>query len=157
MNDTIQILAQRAAVEMRANWATLVELAMRTSKCEAESIAGALSVHTKVGADSIRRKLEAIRYANGKGLTADQIVAQGQEATLGAMVKHRNTEKAKDLVWMRFQVSAAQRELVLEQKERVILLLGLADTQSFFDWLHSLLSEFTDEQIRFMAEEKDHP
>lgn len=148
------VLAARAAVELRSEWSTLVELTLALPEDHVKAVAGGLSVHTKVGVDSIERKMNSVRHAASLGFSADDIIAAGQEKTVSTYLKSRRQEKYSDVVRMQFEVPGFLRELISQDLARIKKTLGIATSEDLFDFLHSVFENWTDEEIRQLAEGK---
>jgi hypothetical protein len=142
-----EILTQRAAVELRSEWATFVELATSINEDAVEATAGALSIVSKVGADSIRRKLYAVQKIKRLGFSVEEIIAMGQEKVLGDVQRARRTESYRETVVMKWSIPGSLRELVSIQQKRIMALLQIGDSTGFWDWWVAQMRNASDEDI----------
>lgn len=149
MNDqkTADIMVQRAIAEMRSEWQTLVCLSLALKDEQVKEFSAGLAAAVKVGADSIERKIKAIRHQASLGYSEDEIASQGQEKVLGGYIKSRKQENYGSFVIIKWQIPGSQRELVQQQERRVKELLGLVTSEQFFDWWLAQLQNVTDEEI----------
>jgi len=145
--ETVQILLQRAVVEMRSEWSTLVELAVRLNPEALDGVAGGMSVHAKIGVDSIRRKLLSIQHAVTLGYSPEEITARGQEKTVSEFNQSKRESNYEKKVVMKWQVPGSLRERIQEQQARVMKILDLPHSEAFWDWWVGLLINSKDEEI----------
>lgn len=152
-----EIVLKRLAVAMRSEWASMVEMAMQLRTEELDSAVAAIAQNAKVGTDSVKRKLEAIIHARTLGHSPEEITEMGQEKILGTFIKSRRQEKYSETVTMKWMIPGSQRELVQQQEKRVKQILNLQTSESFWDFMLSVLRNATDEEIRNSAGEHDAP
>jgi hypothetical protein len=149
MNDqkTADVMVQRAIVEMRSEWSTLVALALALKDEQVKEFAAGLASAVKVGADSVERKIKAIRHQASLGYSAENIIERGQKEVLGEFIVDRKKENYQNQVIMKWQVMGSQRELFQEQEQRIRALLGLNTSIEFWDFMIATLRNVSDEEI----------
>lgn len=139
--------------DIRSEWQHLVDLALSVDKTLIDPVARGLASASKIGPDSIRRKLESIQYAQSLGHPPEDIKAFGQERVLGEYIKSKRVKTYSDSTVMKWSVPGSLRELVQQDVRRIMDVLGLYTSEEFFDWLHAQLVDLTDDQIRQSAGE----
>jgi hypothetical protein len=151
--NVVAVLVQRLANDLRCEWADMVGVAVRILKEKetVEQVAGALAKVSRVGVDSIKRKLVAIQKMSQNGFSEKEIVTMGQEQVLGRFQKEKRQDTYEEEVWLRFKIKGSQREIVMQQIERVKKILGFTTSEEFFDWFHAQLSSTTDEELKHSA------
>lgn len=147
------VLGMRLSEEMKSEWTTLVNFALAIDAAKNGGYADLLSKKVNVGADSIKRKLEAIQYQRALGFDAEAIIATGQEKVLGAFVRSKRVKSYGDSVVMKWSVPGSLRELIQQDERRIKELLGIYTSEEFFDWLHSVFIDLTDDDIKASAGE----
>lgn len=149
----VAVLCSRAATSIRSEWADLVVVSVRilSEKQTVDQVAVALAKVSKVGIESIKRKIIAIQKMHGEGFSEEEIVSMGQEQVLGHFQKVKRQDKYEDEVWLKFKIKGSQREIVTQQIERVKKVLGFTTSEQFMDWLYAQLSSTTDEELTHSA------
>lgn len=146
MSDS-EVILKRLAVALRSQWESFVDLALIPIGTGQDLNYEALSQEFNVGQDSLKRRVEAIRYAATLGHSSDELKAMGQEKVLSLFIKSRRQEKYTETVVMKWSVPGSQRELVRQQEERIKGLLGLVTSESWWDWVLAQFRNATDEEI----------
>lgn len=150
MNKT-DIFLRRLETDLRCEWEDLVELALAVPQEAILSTIESLAASCHIGPDSIRRKVEAIRYAATLGHGAEELKQMGQEKVISDFIKSRRVESYGKTVTLKWSIPGSQRQLVQDQEKRVKSLLGLQTSEQFFDWWLGQVTNATDEEIRQSA------
>jgi len=149
MSELVTSLLNHAADSLKSDWQALVTLALQLPNSQCDEAARSLSMRSKVGFDSVRRKLLAIQYAsNNLGYTETEISEHGQEATLSRYQKEKRADKYVEQTWLRYKVSGSIRELFQQQVIRVAQVCDLPNAEAVFEWLIAQLRTSTDEELR---------
>lgn len=141
----------RAADAMAQEWRELVKLSLSLTDERVDATATTISRAAKIGFESVRRKLNAIRHAATLGYSEAEIIDQGQEQTLSIFQKGRRESTYTDKVWLKFQIPGSQRELVQQEIERIKRVLGLKDSEQVWDFMLAQLINVTDEELKQAA------
>lgn len=149
----VQILTTRAATSLRSEWVDLVAVSVRilSEKQTVDEVAGALAKVARVGVDSVKRKVVAIQKMHSLGFSEEEIVSMGQEQVLGQFQKEKRQDNYTNEVWMKFKLKGSQREIVMQQIERVKKICGFKTSEEFFDWFYAQLVNTTDEELEAAA------
>jgi hypothetical protein len=147
---------QRLLVAMKAQWDSMVEIAFNLKakppfddavQRAYEVTIASLAEASKVGPESIKRKLDAILYLSCLGHSAEEIKEMGQEAAVSRWNKSRKEKTYGQTVTLGWRLPGSQKALLEQQVARVRVLLKLRTTEEWIDWLLSVLMGLTDEQI----------
>ena len=149
MSTLVTTLLNHAADNLRADWQVLVALALQLPVGQCDEAARSLSMRSKVGFDSVRRKLLAIQYASTNlGYTEAEISEHGQEATLSRYQKEKRADKYTESVWLRVKCSGSLRELFQRQLIRVAQVCDLPNAEAVLEWITAQIATSTDEELR---------
>jgi glucose-6-phosphate dehydrogenase assembly protein OpcA len=149
----VQVLCSRAATSLRSEWTDIVAVSVRIlpEKQTVDEVAGALAKATRVGIESIKRKIVAVQKMHSLGFSEAEIVAMGQEQVIGQFQKEKRQDNYQNEVWMKFKVKGSQREIVMQQIERVMTVCGFKTKEEFFDWMYAQLANTTEEELKHSA------
>lgn len=164
---TAEILLTRTIDGMRTEWANLVLLvekavcvrvaprnAIVPEQDTTQKLAQFLSKQTGIGVDSIQRKLDAIVYHfQNLSLSAEEIIKLGQEHTVSTYIKSKKAEKYTEQVQLRFTIPGSQREIVMQEIERIKRILGCVSSETVWDFYLSLTRGLNDDEVKHLAGE----
>jgi len=132
---------------LRKEWENFVRVA---SEVEADAVgqaASAIAFTSKVGKDSIERKLRAVQYCIAQGMTVPVLVEMGQEAVVASYNRSKKVDQAEQSVWLKYKVSGSLRDAMEEERERICRILKLTNSEMFISWLHAQLATTPDEAL----------
>ncbi len=138
---------------LRKEWEDLVRVATLINADEVGPAASAIAFTSKVGKDSIERKLRAVQHAVSQGLTAPVIIDLGQEATVSAYNRARKVEQVEQQTWLKFKVSGSVRDAFEQERDRIVKILKFTNSEMFIVWLHAQLAASSDDEVRHSAGE----
>jgi hypothetical protein len=141
---------------VKKEWEWYVFLGVSLTDEEVSAYAEQLSARLNVGKDSIKRRIDAIRYAFfTQKIPAGDIMARGQELTIGEYQKSRKKESLEKTVKLGYQVPGSLKAKLDEDMERVKGLLGIVTSEDYFDFIHSVIGSMSDDDIKQAAGGKD--
>lgn len=146
MSSILELIGQ-----MKSEWCSLVNVTVALAPEDVEAIVPGLSVAVKVGAESLKRKMDAILYAKKLGHSVEDIVEQGQERVVSEWNQSRRQANYQKTVTMKWLVPGSQRELVQQQEARVRKILSIYTSEAWWDWLLAMVTNATDEEIKESA------
>jgi hypothetical protein len=139
----------RLVESYKAEWASLVSLAVQWRSGKQIDIA-AIAKAAKKNSESVAAKLAAISSAIEDGATREQIIDRGEQDTLKAKAAKR-AAAADGRVAMNFRVPADLKECILTDFQKIRSAMGYTTMENCWDWLHSLLLDLSEEEIRHLA------
>lgn len=147
---------QRLLVAMKAQWDSMVEIAFNLKakppfddavQRAYEVTIASLAEASKVGPESIKRKLDAILYLSCLGHSAEEIKEMGQEAAVSRWNKSRKEKTYGQTVTLGWRLPGSQKAVLENEVKRVMDLLGMTTKESYVDWWVAQMRNCTDEQI----------
>lgn len=143
------------AKTISSEWEQMVRFALTIEGDNVDQVAQTVSEIAKVGYDSIRRKIMAIRYVGTLGHPQDDIIAMGQEVVLGTFQKSKRTQNYESNVVLKWTIPGSQRELVQKHEQRIKGVLGLVTSEDYWDWWLSQVENLSDQEIRDSVQKAD--
>lgn len=140
---------QQLAEVKRLEWQLSVAVAYHSANT-AES-AAFVSKFAGCGIDSVKRKLDQILYWKERGKTADELMEWGQAKTIADCEKERRAARGPKKQF-RIDVTEQVGELLEQDVARIRALTG-GGSESFADFVHSMIEQMADEQIKHHAGE----
>jgi hypothetical protein len=150
--ETLATAVVKVAVE---EWKLLCAAALQMPEEEVLGYCETMAIRMKTGKDSIRRKVDAIRYQRTLGFSEEEIVSKGQEKVVSEWIKSRRQATYSETVIMKWQVPGDLRERVVQEVNRISMVLDVQNSTQFFEWLVAQLSTLTDEEIIHSAGDSD--
>jgi hypothetical protein len=147
----LAVLATGYVAGANSQWGFLVDLACSLSPDRLDRAAQVLAKRTNVSKDSLKRKMEAIHRAQAKGIEAEALKAIGQEKILSDYVKAKKSERVEGLATLSYRMAPDLKEAVQKQLVRVARVLKLTTSDQVFEFLNSVMQEWTPEEIRHAA------
>lgn len=149
--------ATRFVANSRSSWAELVRTALSTKPEHRDHTAKTLAEASGVGKSNLLRKFEAIHMAREDGYSLDAIISMGQARTMSKFVKEKKDERTDALVFMRFGVSPGLREAILQNLWRIGKVLKIKTHEQALEFVNSVLTDLTDDQICALAGDGSKP
>jgi uncharacterized protein HemY len=149
----VAVLVNNATQKARENWDALVSIAVNIvrDKDTVENVSKALANASRIGVDSVRRKILAIQHAQSLGYSEEEIKEFGQREVLGLLEKHKKEERYEELVNLSFRIPGSLRELARQQLTRVTEIVGLNSSEELWEWITAQLTLASDEDLRHSA------
>ena len=138
---------------LQKEWEQFVTVAMSIEADAVGQAASAIAFVSKVGKDSIERKLRAVQHAVANGMTKPVLVEMGQEAVVSSYNRAKKVEQVEQQVWLKFKVSGTVRDAFEQERDRIVKILKFTNSEMFIIWLHAQLAASSDDEIRHSAGE----
>ena len=138
--------AARLVTAYRAEWASLVELAVMCRTGGALNVDN-LAAAAKKNPGAVAAKLNAIMGALAEGMKAEDIIERGERDILSGRAQKRGPA-ADGTVMMSFRVTPEVKQMVVANLDKVQGAMGYGTREEFWDWLNALLVNATDDEIR---------
>jgi hypothetical protein len=130
-----------------------VEIACSISAKRLDNAAKVLAGSTNGSKDTLKRKMEAIQYAQSRGIETDAIKAIGSSKILSDYIKAKKGERIEELTALTYRMAPDLKDKVQKQFVRIAKTLKLTTSDQLFEFLHSVIVDWTEEEILHAAGE----
>lgn len=128
----------------KAEWDYLVDTAIALHPKQIDRAASRLASRANVGAPTMRKKIEAIRFKAQQGWDVETIKREGQEATISAFVKSKVKARTEPLVNFPHRLTPPVRDALKSNCLRLAKLLGLKTWDEVFQYINSQIELASD-------------
>lgn len=157
MDDPVAKLLTNTAATLRREWEDFVGVAYILLPEAVDDAAAAIARASKVGVESIRRRLYGVQKAKSLGYSKEEIIGMGQEKILSMAQEKKREERYTETVTMLFRIPGSQREIVQQQIKRVQRVLKMKTHEEFWDWWLGQMVHTTDAEILHSGGEASRP
>lgn len=119
----------------RLEWSNLVEIAIGISPKQIDRAAGRLAKLAGIGKNTVKKKIEAIRFKAAQGWDPETIKKAGQSETISAYVKMTVKARTEPLVAFPHRLTPPVRDAVQELCLRLCKVLAVKTYDEAFEFV----------------------
>lgn len=141
----------------QSRWANLVDVALALSPRQVDKGAERLAKLAGEGKVTVKKKIQAIRYAAGLDMKPAEIKTLGQKEVLAFYVRGKVKARTLPLVSFPHKVTQPVRDDLHALVLRVGKVLGLKTYDDCFEFILANYADLSDEELKHLAGEADAP